>query len=130
MAVYGNMLSAFPELMRTITVWTAKDKSDARTIRAVYLPSKGDTLKRQKFTNRGQGIEYFEDDYLYVGRRFADKIDIGDYFEEPNAGHISRAVGRADYVHEGGFVAYITERVTGATIATSEPLEVKEAQFA
>lgn len=130
MGVYGNLLSAFPELMRTITVWTKSDKSDSRQIRGVYMPTRGDRLKNQKYTSRGQAVQYFEDDCLFVGYSFISKVDIGDYFYEPTEGHITRIVGRADWQFEGGFTRFIAERVTGANVDQQEDLQIKGAEFA
>lgn len=130
MSVYGGFLTAFPELMRTIEVFTKEDKSDLRHIRGVYMPTRGDKLDRQKFTSRGKAIQYFEDDCLFVSWTYKDVVDIGDYFYEPIEKHLSRIVGRADWSFEGGFIRFVTERVTGANVDTTERLEVKEAQFA
>lgn len=130
MSVYGGFLTAFPELMRTIEVFTKEDKSDLRHIRGVYMPTRGDKLDRQKFTSRGKAVQYFEDDCLFVSWTYKDVVDIGDYFYEPIEKHLSRIVGRADWSFEGGFIRFVTERVTGANVDTTERLEVKEAQFA
>lgn len=130
MAVYGNLLSAFPELMRTITVWTRDDKSDQRLIRGVYMPTRGDRLKNQKYTSRGQAVQYFEDDCLFVGRSFRDRVAEGDYFYSPQDARVCRIVGKADWQFEGGFTRFITERVTGANVDQQDDLEVKGARFA
>lgn len=130
MSVYGGFLTAFPELMRTIEVFTKEDKSDLRTIRGVFMPTRGDSLKNQKYTNRGTAIQYFEDDCLFVSHTFKDSVDVGDYFYEPQEGYLSKIVGRADWSFEGGFLRFITERVTGSNLEHTEDLEVKEAQFA
>lgn len=130
MGVYGNLLAAFPELMRTIRIWTKADQSDIRAIRGIYMPTRGDRLSAQKYTSRGKAIQYFEDDCLFVSRYYISKVDIGDYFYEPEEGHITRIVGKASWQFEGAFTRFITERVTGATVDKQEPLKVKEAQFA
>lgn len=131
MGVYGNFLSAFPELVRTISVFTNPDKSDMRKVRAIFMPTRGDRLDRQKYTSRGKAIQYFEDDCLYVPVQQKDKVHIGDCFyspDEPDVLH--KLVGKADWLFEGGFVRYTTERITGATVDQTEELKVKEAQFA
>lgn len=130
MAVYGGFLTAFPELHRTIQVFTNEDKSDIRNIRGVYMPTRGDRLKNQKFTNRGQAVQYFEDDSLFVGRAYINKIGVGDYFYSPNDKTLQRIVGQAEWQFEGGFTRFVTERVTGSTFDKTEDLSVKEAQFA
>ena len=130
MSVYGGFLTAFPELMRTIEVFTQEDKSDSRRIRGVYMPTRGDKLDRQKFTSRGKAIQYFEDDCLFVSWTYKDVVSIGDYFYSPQDKSLQKIVGRADWSFEGGFLRFVTERVTGASVDTTERLEVKEAQFA
>lgn len=129
MAVYGNLLSAFPELMRTIKVFTKEDRSDLRTIRAVYMPTKGDTLVRQKITNRGTAIQYFGSDCLFVPKYWRSKIDIGDYFYSPQDSALCRVVGMTDWQYEGGFTRFVTERMSGTAVDDTEELKVKEAQF-
>lgn len=130
MGVYGNMLTAFPELMRMIEVWTKSDFSDIREITAVFIPTQGDQLKRWKFSNRGTAIDYSDKDQLFVSIEFKDKITIGDYFRDPEDGDIRRVTGRQDFNHPGGFVVFTTERLTGATADQTEELKVKEATFA
>lgn len=134
MAVYGDVLAAFPELMRTIHVWTAPnnttEKQNERTIRGVFMPTHGDKLEYQKYSNRGKAIQYYEDDHLFVRGKYANMVDIGDFFEEPEGGHIHRILGQMNLVFQGGYKCFTTERVTGTTIDKTEDLKVKEAQFA
>lgn len=134
MAVYGDVLAAFPELMRTIHVWTAPnnatEKQNERTIRGVFMPTHGDKLEYQKYSNRGKAIQYYEDDHLFVRGKYASMVDIGDFFEEPEGGHIHRILGQMNLVFQGGYKCFTTERVTGTTIDKTEELKVKEAQFA
>ena len=134
MAVYGDVLAAFPELMRTIHVWSAPNnatqKQNERTIRGVFMPTHGDRLEYQKYSNRGKAIQYYEDDHLFVRGKYASMVDIGDFFEEPEGGHIHRILGQMNLVFQGGYKCFITERVTGTTIDKTEELKVKEAQFA
>lgn len=128
MAVYGNLLSAFPELFRNIKAWTKPDKSDERVIRGVYMPKKGSSLQRQKMTSRGKVIQGFDDDILYTYSS-AD-IKEGDWIESPHDGNIMRVMGTADWGFEGGYKSFRIEKVTGATVDQQEQLQVKEAQFA
>lgn len=128
MAVYGNFLSAFPELFRKISVFTKADKSDMRVIRGVYMPTKGDALVRQKLTNRGKALQYFGNDCLFVGRHWKDKVSVGDYFYAPDD-TLCRIVGMSEWQFEGSFTRFLTEKVSGASVDHTEELKVKEAQF-
>ena len=134
MAVYGDVLTAFPELMRTIHVWSAPNnatqKQNERTIRGVFMPTHGDRLEYQKYSNRGKAIQYYEEDHLFVRGKYASMVEIGDFFEEPEGGHIHRILGQMNLVFQGGYKCFTTERVTGTTIDKTEELKVKEAQFA
>lgn len=130
MSVYGNMLAVFPELKRSIKVWTKPNKEDIRTISGAYIPSKGDKLKRWKFSNRGAATDYSDDDQLFVSVTFKDMIAVGDYFYDPDSWDIHKVMGVQDFNHPGGFMVFSTERVTGATVDHNEPLVVKEAEFA
>ena len=136
MGVYGNFLSAFPELYREIQVWTKWDKSDIRSITGVYLPTKGDRLKRMNFSNKAgfsdyssTAVDYIDDDELFVSQTFKDKVAIGDYFYDPDEHDIHRIVAEVDYTHPGSFKVFTTERVTGATVDQTEKLVVKEPTF-
>lgn len=134
MSVYGNMLSAFPELMRTIEVWSAPnegtEKQNVHNIRAVYLPTRGDRLEYQKYSNRGRAIQYFEDDHLFVPYTYHSQVQIGDFFKEPDSGYIHRIVGEMPLTYVGGYACFTTERVTGTTIEQQEDLVIKEPEFA
>lgn len=130
MGVYGYLLSAFPELNRRIEVWTKPDKSDIRTIVGVFLPTKGDKLKRWKFSNRGSATDYTDDDELYVSVKFQEQIHIGDFFYDPEEHDIHRIMGTRNFNHPGGFMVFSTERLTGATCDQQGELTVKEASFA
>lgn len=130
MAVYGNFLTAFPELLRTIEVFTKEDKSDLRRIRGVYMPTRGDRLLRQKFTSRGKAVDYFEDDCLFVSWTYKDVVEAGDYFYSPHDKSLQRIVGKADWSFEGGFIRFTTEKVTGYNVDQQDDLKVKEAEFA
>ena len=115
MGVYGEMLAVFPELLRKLTVWTKEDKSDERTIRGAFMPTRGDRLEYQKYANRGKAIQYYEEDRLFVSRHYSDKIDIGDFFYDPDGGHIHRIVEQMNLVQRGGDVCVTTWRVAVAT---------------
>lgn len=129
MGVYGDMLAVFPELLRKLTVWTKEDKSDERTIRGAFMPTRGDRLEYQKYANRGKAIQYYEEDRLFVSRHYSDKIDIGDFFYDPDGGHIHRIVEQMNLLHQGGYICFTTERVTGTTVDQTEELKIKEAVF-
>ena len=130
MAVYGNVLDAFPELKQTIEVWTKKDMSDIRIIKGTFLPTRGDRFEKQKYTSRGSAYQYYEEDRLFVGCRWRCKVNSGDFFRDPNEGHIHRVVGAMNLKLAGGYTAFVTERVTGATAEQQEELPVKEPTFA
>lgn len=130
MAVYGDVLNAFPELMQSIDVWTRHDMSDVRRIKGAFLPTRGDRFMRQKYTSRGSAYQYFEDDRLFVGRHWLDRIHTGDFFRDPIEGHIHRICGVVNLHHIGGYAAFITERVTGANCEQTDELAVKEPSFA
>lgn len=137
MGVYGNLLSAFPELKRRIAVWTNPDRSDLRYIVGIFLPTSGDMLKRWQYS-KGQGlgraggsaIDFSCDDELFVSRRYIDKVNLGDYFLDPDEQAVSRITGKEQWQHSGSFTMFTTQRVTGPDLGQSVPLQVKEATFA
>ena len=129
--VYGDMLLAFPELMRATQCWSKPDKSDVHTVTVIDLPKGYDRLYRAKFTGKGNAVDYKDADLLFVTASELHKIDVGYWFydlDQPEVIH--RIVGKQDYAHVGGYICFLTERVTGATVDQQQKLEVKEAYFA
>ena len=129
MGVYGDFLVCFQELMETIEVWTKADKSDLHRIRAVYIPSGGDTIKRRKYTSGNTGLDIVGNDLLQVPFTFRNKIKIGDYFRREKDPEMWRVTGVVDYTKPADFLQFIIERVTGATPEHTEPLPVKGGRF-
>ena len=138
MGVYGNMLASFPELKRRLKVWTREDKSDLREVVGIYMATAGDRLVRKQYAktagygrSAGSAIDYTCDDELFVSRAYLDKIGVGDYIEDPDDHAISKIVGKEQWVFQGSFVMFTTQRVSGAIDGEhTEKLQIKEAQFA
>lgn len=130
MGVYGNFLSAFPELMETVQVWTKQDKSDIRLIRCMFVDDKMRGLARRKYTSGNTAHDIEDDDTMYVSVKYKDKIHVGDYFHRTGSPYTERVMRGEDYIKQAGYKMYMTERVTGATADKDQSLPVKEPYFA
>lgn len=126
--VYGNLLVAFPEAFEDIVVWN--DKIPKHTIRGIFIPTEGDTLKRQKFGKGTTAVQYFEHDRLFVDEEDLPNITIGDHFYDPIDESEMKVIGRVPYSALGGYCIFEVERVTGNDSYHQEPLKVKEGYFA
>ena len=129
MGKYGDFITCFQELMETIEVWAKADKSDLHRIRAVYIPSGGDSIKRRKYTSGNTGLDIVGDDLLQVHFIYKGKINVGDYFRRENDPEMWRATGLLDYTKPADFLQFTVERVTGATSEQTEPLPIKGGRF-
>lgn len=123
-------MTAFPELMETVTVWTKVDKSDERKIRCMFVDDKMRGMARRKYTSGNTALDIEDDDTMYVSARYANKIGVGDYFQRALSPYIERVMRSEDYIKQAGYKMFMTERVTGATYNKDQSLPVKEAYFA
>ena len=130
MSAYGDFLTAFPELMKTYRVWTSPDMSDERTIKGVYMTTKGGGIKRQKYTSSNTSLDNIDSDDLYVRAKYENKISVGDYFKRPRHLDTYRVVKDKGWDEAAAYHVYGVERVTGATPDKDQPLPVKEGLFA
>lgn len=130
MGVYGNFLSAFPELMETVQVWTKPDKSDIRLIRCMFVDDKMRGLARRKYTSGNTAHDIERDDTMYVPAKWAKKINEGDYFHRTGSMYTERCMKGEEYLKQAGYKMFMTEVVTGATPDKDQPLPVKEPYFA
>lgn len=128
--VYGDFVECFRELYEVHDVWTNPDKSDLRHISAIYLPSKGDELKRRKYTSGNTALDVQDRDVIYVSISFRDKIKVGDYIQKVGDPYFMRVAGDLPYEKAAGYMVFTVERVTGETPDKDEELGVKEGRFA
>lgn len=128
--VYGSFIENFPELFETFTIWYSDDKSDAITVRAVYMPNKGNGIKRRKYTSGNTALDITEDDHFYISRKYDSQVKIGAYVQKLNDNIIMRLTKVVPYDKAAGYRVYLIERVNGTTIDKDQDLPVKEATFA
>lgn len=128
--VYGDFLEVFAELHETFSVWTKEDKSDIRTVRAVLMPTKGDGIKRRKYTSGNTALDIQDIDELYITARYKDLVHPGDYIQKKGDPYIMRLTNDVPYVKAAGYMVFTIERVTGTTSDHNMDLKVKEATFA
>lgn len=130
MGVYGNFMTAFPELMRRLTVWSKKDESDSRIIRGILLDDTADGIRRKKFTSGNTAMDMYDDAILYTDIKYRDKIQVGDYLRHPDQHYMMRVCHEREYNFAAGYEAWDVERVGGSTPEQTEELSVREAYFA
>ena len=128
--VYGSFIENFPELYESFIVWTKEDKSDVRTVRGIYMPSNGDTIKRRKYTSGNTTLDIKEVDEFYISRKYDNYVKTGDYIQKVKDNIIRRLTGVVPYDKAAGYRIYVVERVTGTTTDKNEELNIKEATFA
>ena len=128
--VYGSFIENFPELYESFIVWTKEDKSDVRTVRGIYMPSNGDTIKRRKYTSGNTALDIKEVDEFYISRKYDNYVKTGDYIQKVKDNIIRRLTGVVPYDKAAGYRIYVVERVTGTTTDKNEELNIKEATFA
>lgn len=128
--VYGSFYEHFQELSEFFHVWTLDDRSDIRTVKAIYMPNKGSGLKRKKYTSGNTALDILDDDEFYISRKYDGQIKEGDYVQKVNDNIIMRLTKVVPYDKAAGYRVYKIERVTGATPDKDEDLGVKEGYFA
>lgn len=124
--VYGNFLTAFPELMQPVMVWTKKDGSDKRTIRAILLDDTADGIRRKKYTSGNTALDIYDDAILYIDAIYIGYVNVGDYFYHPNNGYMMRICHQREYNQAAGYEAWDVEKVGGTTPEQTNKLNVKE----
>lgn len=130
MSVYGGFITAFPELLETIQVWK-ETKEDSKLLRVIYIPSKGEEIKRRKYTSGNTSLDIINEDQIYVKTTLKSKINVGDYFIRLIDNKIiMRVTGQVPYSKAADYIVYTVQKVTGDTIDDTEKLEVKEGYFA
>lgn len=128
--VYGSFLENFPELLESFSVWTKEDKTDVRTVRAVYMPNKGSGIKRRKYTSGNTTLDMSGDDDFYISHKYDSLVKEGDYVEKIGDNTIMRLTELLPYDKAAGYRIFKIERVTGTTPYKNQDLNVKEATFA
>lgn len=128
--VYGTFYENFPELQERFQIWTKEDKSDIRSIAAIFMPSSGSTIKRRKYTSGNTALDITDSDEFYVRALYFDKVNVGDYVQKPSDPFTYRLTGMLPYDRAAGYRVYTIERVTGHTPDKNQELKVKEATFA
>lgn len=120
MAVYGSMLSAFPELFRQFEYFhlTTQPKS-SYTTRDNVVKVRGilQYLKKGELTKENDTLNDVNVPTFWTKK----KLQVGEYFIQQNE-EMFRIVNSADWLFEGGFNCYVLETVVGNT-DSQEPFE-------
>ena len=123
--VYGDFLTAFPELFRTI------EFRDGRKIRGILVDTTNANIFRQKTGNKSTSVLDMNNySKLYIPTKTAKTIKESDRFVHPEEGYEMTIVGRVPYNQPAGYSVFLAERVSGADSTQTEQLQVKEAYFA
>lgn len=128
--VYGTFIENFPELFDTFNIWYEGEEDIKYTVRAIYMPDKGDGIKRRKYTSGNTGLDIIEDDVFYISHKFNNTTKIGAYVQKLNDNIIMRLTKVVRYDKAAGYYVYTIEKVTGTTLDKDKKLDVKEATFA
>ena len=120
-AVYGDVLSFFPEQFRTVEYFDMKSRPGAGygeriplgKVRGVFQYFKAGSLVRENDVLSGMERPVF------WSRR---RLDVGKFISLEGTDDIYRIRDHDEWAHEGGFVQHNLETVTGST-DTQEPFE-------
>lgn len=113
MAIYGNMLSAFPELFRQFEYFHMTPQPNASystrdnvvRVRGIFQYMKKGELVREQDTLADIDVPTFWT---------KEKLKVGDYFIQKDD-DVYRIVNRANWLFEGGFNCYVLTTVVGNT---------------
>lgn len=127
--VYGDFIENFPELYELFEYWY-KPGEEHHFCKAVYMPTKGDGIKRRKYTSGNTALDMTETDEFYINHIYDDKVKVGAFIRKVNDNIIMRLTHNVPYDKAAGYRVYTIERVTGANEEQQQELPVKEAYFA
>lgn len=111
MAIYGDLLSFFPEQFRMVSYFCMKplnvasytEREDLGKVRGVFQYMKKGELKRENDTLEDINIPTFWT---------RQKLKVGNYFLQKDD-ELYRIVNPADWLFEGGFHCYVLETFVG-----------------
>ena len=111
MAIYGDLLSFFPEQFRMVSYFCMKplivasytEREDLGKVRGIFQYMKKGELKRENDTLEDTNIPTFWT---------RQKLKVGNYFLQKDD-ELYRIVNSADWLFEGGFHCYVLETFVG-----------------
>lgn len=111
MAIYGDLLSFFPEQFRMVSYFCMKplnvasytEREDLGKVRGIFQYMKKGELKRENDT-----LEYTNVPTFWTRQ----KLKVGNYFLQKDD-ELYRIVNPADWLFEGGFHCYVLETFVG-----------------
>ena len=111
MAIYGDLLSFFPEQFRMISYFCMKplnvasytEREDLGKVRGIFQYMKKGELKRENDTLDDTNVPTFWT---------RQKLKVGNYFLQKDD-ELYRIVNPADWLFEGGFHCYVLETFVG-----------------
>ena len=111
MAIYGDLLSFFPEQFRMVSYFYMKplsvasytEREDLGKVRGIFQYMKKGELKRENDTLEDTNIPTFWT---------RQKLKIGNYFLQKD-NELYRIVNSDDWLFEGGFHCYVLETFVG-----------------
>ena len=111
MAIYGDVLSFFPEQFRMVSYFCMKplnvasytEREDLGKVRGIFQYMKKGELKRENDTLEDTNIPTFWT---------RQKLKVGNYFLQKDD-ELYRIVNPADWLFEGGFHCYVLETFVG-----------------
>lgn len=111
MAIYGDLLSFFPEQFRMVSYFCMKplnvasytEREDLGKVRGIFQYMKKGELKRENDTLDDTNVPTFWT---------RQKLKVGNYFLQKDD-ELYRIVNSADWLFEGGFYCYVLETFVG-----------------
>ena len=111
MAIYGDLLSFFPEQFRMVSYFCMKplnvasytEREDLGKVRGIFQYMKKGELKRENDTLNDTNVPTFWT---------RQKLKVGNYFLQKDD-ELYRIVNPANWLFEGGFYCYVLETFVG-----------------
>ena len=111
MAIYGDLLSFFPEQFRMVSYFCMKplnvasytEREDLGKVRGIFQYMKKGELKRENDTLNDTNVPTFWT---------RQKLKVGNYFLQKDD-ELYRIVNPANWLFEGGFHCYVLETFVG-----------------
>ena len=133
LAIYGDMLDAFPELFQQMSFWNAApkvgggySKEQSFMINGILLDTNNNAILRRRF-GAGYMLDAENQDILWVPLN--SPVEVGMFFYHPQDGVVHRVVASLDKTVPGGFKRFIVERVGGANGTNEEVIPVSGGKF-
>ena len=134
MIVYGDVLTAFPELLQNLHFWEGVPEVGGGYKIGQEVEVSGillNTASGQHFMSKDYGgglaLDIENEDLLWV--QYDAPVRLGLFFHHPYDGTVHRVVKQWDRNQAGGYKRFVTERVNGSNGLNEQYVPVSGGQY-